>query len=149
MVTAIIMAFSLVVLTFLFHFRVLVWLGNFVRPQVKQTQYTVLVIVLVLFLAHVCEIGFYAVAYSFAVATLELGKFEGGDITGAMAYLYYSGVMYTSLGLGDIHPHGHIRFITAIEALNGLLLIAWSASFTFMVMERLWSWNSTCASGDD
>ena len=105
---------------------------------ISHSQSAVLLIVFVLFFAHICEIGFYAAAYALSVAQLNLGSFDGGDITGPMAYFYYSGVIYTSLGLGDIHPHGHIRFITAIEALNGLLLIAWSASFTFMVMGRLW-----------
>jgi len=62
-----------------------------------------------------------------------------------MSYLYYSGVIYTTLGLGDIHPEGHIRFITAMEALNGFLLITWSASFTFVAMGRLWPWEKSCA----
>jgi hypothetical protein len=65
-------------------------------------------------------------------------------IDDAMSYLYYSGVIYTTLGLGDIQPEGHIRFITAMEALNGFLLITWSASFTFLAMGRLWTWDSPC-----
>lgn len=138
MESAVLIALALVALTFLFHFKVLVWLGRITPLIGTQSQYGVLLIVLVLFFAHICEIGFYAAAYAVSVINLKLGSFEGGDITGAMAYFYYSGVIYTSLGLGDIHPHGHIRFITAIEALNGLLLIAWSASFTFMVMGKVW-----------
>ena len=55
--------------------------------------------------------------------------------------MYYSIVTYTSLGLGDVYPVGHIRFITGIEVLNGLMLITWSASFTFIAMKRLWPWN--------
>ena len=48
------------------------------------------------------------------------------------------------VGLGDIEPQGHIRFITAVEALNGFLLITWSASFTFLAMGRLWPWENQC-----
>jgi potassium channel LctB len=39
-------------------------------------------------------------------------------------------VSYTSLGLGDVYPGGSLRLITGVEALNGLLMIARSGSFT-------------------
>jgi hypothetical protein len=98
----------------------------------------VLFVVLVLFLAHILEIAFYGVAYALSVQLLGLGSFLGVEVDDVMSYLYYSGVIYTSLGLGDIYPVGHIRFMTAIETLNGFLLITWSASFTFLAMGRLW-----------
>jgi hypothetical protein len=47
-------------------------------------------------------------------------------------------VTYTSLGFGDHIPISHARLIAGVEALNGLLLIGWSASFTYLVMERYW-----------
>jgi len=43
---------------------------------------------------------------------------------------------------------GHIRFITAVEALNGFLLITWSASFTFLAMGRLWPWEIGCGNSN-
>ncbi len=98
----------------------------------------VLFIVLVLFVAHIIEIAFYGLAYAGSVQILGLGSFMGAEVNDVMSYLYYSGVIYTSLGLGDIYPLGHIRFITAMETLNGFLLITWSASFTFLAMGRLW-----------
>ena len=103
-----------------------------------------LFIVVTLFLVHIAEIGMYAITYGVSVSVLELGVFQGALITDAMSYLYYSGVIYTTLGLGDIEPQGHIRFITAIEALNGFLLITWSASFTFLAMGRFWPWENRC-----
>jgi hypothetical protein len=78
------------------------------------------------------------------VSLLGLGTFEGAVVTDAMSYLYYSGVIYTTLGLGDIEPQGHIRIIAAMEALNGFLLITWSASFTFLAMGRLWPRDNQC-----
>jgi hypothetical protein len=42
-------------------------------------------------------------------------------------------------GHGDIYPIGDIRLLASIEALNGLLLVAWSGSFTYLAMQRLWS----------
>jgi hypothetical protein len=48
-------------------------------------------------------------------------------------------VGYTSLGFGDFTPVGPIRLLAGAEALNGLLLIGWSASFTYISMEKFWS----------
>lgn len=50
-----------------------------------------------------------------------------------------------SLGLGDMFPSGHLRLISAIEALNGLILIGWSTSFTFLAMRRYWPLESHSA----
>ena len=145
MILAVVLALALVAVTFALHYRVLLWLGKN-TPRLKLPTHTqVLVIVVVLFLTHIVEIGIYAVTYSLSVSSLELGMFRGSPVTDAMSYLYYSGVVYTTLGLGDIQPEGHIRFITAMEALNGFLLITWSASFTFLAMGRLWPWDSSCA----
>jgi Ion channel len=144
MITAILLAFSLVSLTFMFHYRVLLWLGSKATRFGLSTQAQVLVIVVILFLVHIAEIGMYAITYGVSVSVLGLGVFEGALVTDAMSYLYYSGVIYTTLGLGDIEPQGHVRFITAVEALNGFMLITWSASFTFLAMGRLWPWENQC-----
>ncbi|MAK42646.1 MULTISPECIES: ion channel [Spongiibacter] len=145
MILAVVLAFALVAVTFALHYRVLLWLGEN-TPKLKLPTHTqVLVIVVVLFLTHIVEIGIYAVTYSLSVTSFELGTFRGSPVTDAMSYLYYSGVVYTTLGLGDIQPEGHIRFITAMEALNGFLLITWSASFTFLAMGRLWPWDNSCS----
>lgn len=141
MILAIVLAFSLVAATFAFHYRVLLWLGANTHKYNLERQTQVLVIVIALFLAHIIEIGFYALVYNGSVSLLDLGVFEGAPVGNTMNYLYYSGVIYTTLGLGDIQPLGHIRFITAVEALNGFLLITWSASFTFLAMGRLWPWD--------
>ena len=47
-------------------------------------------------------------------------------------------VTSTTLGYGDIEPFGILRFLTGIEALAGLVLITWSASFLFVEMQRYW-----------
>ena len=144
MFLAIVLAFILVAVTFTFHYRVLLWLGSNTQKYGLERQTQVLMIVITLFLAHIIEIGFYALIYSWSVSSLDLGIFGGAPVDDSMNYLYYSGVIYTTLGLGDIQPLGHIRFITAIEALNGFLLITWSAPFTFLAMGRLWPWDDEC-----
>lgn len=100
----------------------------------------ILVIVIAALVAHLVEIGLYAVAYALGDRVLALGGFGGLAVTQPLDYLYFSIVSYTSLGLGDVFPIAHLRFITGIEALNGLLLIAWSGSFIYIAMARLWPW---------
>jgi len=46
--------------------------------------------------------------------------------------------VFTTLGFGDVIPYGAIRFMTGMEALTGLVLITWSASFAFIEMQRHW-----------
>ena len=53
-------------------------------------------------------------------------------------YLYFSTATYTSLGYGDIYPLGGLRLMAGIETITGLMMIAWSASFTYLTMEKFW-----------
>ncbi|MHB8622686.1 MAG: ion channel [Sulfuricaulis sp.] len=52
--------------------------------------------------------------------------------------LHFSAETYTSIGFGDIYPLGTLRMIAGIEAPSGLLLIGWSASFTYLAMLKFW-----------
>lgn len=54
------------------------------------------------------------------------------------AALYFSAETYTTLGYGDVLPHGDLRLLAGLEALNGMLLIGWTASYTYLSMERFW-----------
>ena len=67
---------------------------------------------------------------------LLLGKLEAPPLL--LDSIYLSAVTYTTVGFGDIVPVGPVRFVTGTEALTGFLLIGWSASFTYLEMERFW-----------
>ena len=67
-----------------------------------------------------------------------LGNFGGHFADTLPTFLYFSAETYTSLGFGDIFPIGPLRIVCGIETLNGLLLIGWSASFTYVFMEHFW-----------
>jgi len=47
-------------------------------------------------------------------------------------------MVFTTVGFGDLVPTGAIRVLSAAEGLAGLAMITWSASFTFLAMQRLW-----------
>jgi hypothetical protein len=68
----------------------------------------------------------------------ELGGFVGTQNGSLLDSVYFSFSAYTSLGLGDIAPLGGIRFTAGLEALVGLVLIAWSASFLYLEMTHYW-----------
>ncbi len=51
---------------------------------------------------------------------------------------YFSTLTYTSLGFGDIVPLGVAGRLARSEALTGLVLIAWTASFTYFEMRAFW-----------
>ncbi len=144
MFVAVILAVSLVILTFVIHYAVLRWLSDGMARIAMTAGVRILVIGLVALAAHLIEIGLYAIAYALGDGILALGGFGGRPVAEPLDYLYFSIVSYTSLGIGDVFPSAHLRFITGVEALNGLLLIAWSGSFIYIAMGRLWPWR-TCS----
>ena len=48
-------------------------------------------------------------------------------------------LLRVTLGLGDLSPVGTVRLLAGMESLTGLLLITWSASFTYLEMSRVWA----------
>jgi hypothetical protein len=98
-----------------------------------------LVVMFVAFVAHAVEIGLYAVATFALIRFRDVGALSGEQTTTFLDCLYFSAETYTSLGLGDIAPLGPVRLLAGVEALNGLLMIAWTASFTYLSMEKFWS----------
>ena len=57
---------------------------------------------------------------------------------GLLDYVYFSAIIFTTVGLGDLVPSGSIRFMVGTQALTGFILISWSAAFTYLEMQRFW-----------
>lgn len=66
------------------------------------------------------------------------GSLEGNFDGSLLDCVYFSFMNYTTVGYGDIAPLGQLRFTAGLEALTGLCLITWSASFMFMEMTIFW-----------
>jgi Ion channel len=97
-----------------------------------------LVVIAGVLLAHLIEICLFAVGFFVMHAHLGLGSVEG-EFNGSMLdYFYFSATTYSTLGVGDLFPTGVIRLVAGIEALTGFVLIGWSASFTYLSMQRSW-----------
>lgn len=138
MLIAMLLSLSLVLTTLVIHFQALRWTSALLPHCGFAGQLRVLVVMFGVFGAHLVEAALYAVAYWLLENSAAAGTIGGSHEKTAIGYLYYSTVMYTSLGVGDVFPTGHLRLISAIETLNGLVLIGWSTSFTFLAMRRYW-----------
>ncbi len=88
--------------------------------------------------AHAVEVWVFAFAYYLMHHAPGWGELAGEFGGSLLDCAYFSFTTFTTVGFGDIHPVGPIRFLTGIEALTGLVLITWTASFLFLEMQRHW-----------
>lgn len=95
--------------------------------------------VMVLMAAHVVEIVVFSVGLYLGGEHFGFGGLSGDPQRGYHTYLYFSFATYTSLGIGDIFPVGFLRLMSGLEALLGLVMIGWTASFLFLEMRTFWS----------
>lgn len=128
----------LVTASTLLHYEVLRFLSAYVPLLRIRPRARLVAVIFGTFIGHLAGIAVYALAYFYLRDRFGLGNFGGKFVDTFSSYFYFSAESYTSIGLGDIYPLGALRLITGIEALNGLLLIGWSASFTYLAMQRYW-----------
>lgn len=139
MLAAIIASILLVGLTLLIHYEILRLASAMLPGLPIPVRARVVFVVFAAFLAHTIDVWLYAGAFYAFVEVFHFAAFGGSEMTGDWRdYLYFSAITYTSLGLGDAFPLGGARLLTGVEALNGLVLIGWSASFTYLTMEKFW-----------
>jgi len=127
-----------VAIAFLLHYELLYRLSNLIPKLPVPPRLRILVALFGALFAHVLEIWIFAFVYYFMITHPGYGELVGNFAGSLLDCSYYSFTTYTSLGFGDIEPHGHIRFLSGLEALTGLMLITWTASFLFIEMQRFW-----------
>jgi hypothetical protein len=131
----------LVFSTIVIHYEVLFQLSKRLSLTKKITpSYKVLICVFTIFLAHVVEIWLFGLGYYFSSQLDGIGNLFGKTANHGIIldYVYLSFVTYTTLGYGDLVASGYLRYLTGVEALVGLILITWSASFLFIEMGKYW-----------
>ena len=80
--------------------------------------------------SHLVQIILFAFYYYMSFqSNPEQNLFEGNLSGNFSDFFYYSINCYTTLGTGDIFANGPMRIATGLEALIGLVLIAWTATF--------------------
>jgi hypothetical protein len=135
---AVVWAGGLILLTVFIHYEALRLLSEALPRLNIQPRLRLLVVIIGVFVAHTIEVWVFGLAYYAMSGGMELGRVTGATTGHFFDFVYFSAVVYTSLGFGDIMPVAHVRMLAGVEALVGLLMIGWSASFTYLMMERFW-----------
>lgn len=136
-----VVAFAATALALLVHYEGIRWIGRrFSGRELHRHRGAMLRIMFALLGLHIIEIWCYALAYWGLVTQFPGAGFVHGEHAQDTLFdvVYLSATVYSTVGFGDLAPVGPIRIIAGMESLTGLLLIAWSASFTFLEMSRLW-----------
>jgi hypothetical protein len=118
------------------HLATLVILSRTLDRWFKRAHWRAIgCLVLIAIHAHLFEIGIFAFGIRF------LRFLHDGEVLEPNERFfepwYQSAVAYTTLG-GDTPAHASVRLLISVEALTGLILITWTASFLFLVMQRSW-----------
>ena len=139
MFIAISVAVLLVLASVALHYEALRVTSGIIPRLVFHPQRRILLILLATLLVHVLSISLFAVSYYVLSEYFGLGSLRGDSNIEPIDYFYFSATTYTTLGIGDVAAQGPMRIIAAMESLAGLVLISWSATFTYMHMERFWT----------
>ncbi|MEQ6918476.1 potassium channel family protein [Halomonas aquatica] len=121
------------------HYEVSLRLWQRLERSRNSLRTRFLMLSFVLFGTHVAQIWLFALAMALLGEHPLSGGLEGLGTLKFLDYVYFSAITYTTLGYGDLIPTGPMRFVTGTEALIGFMLITWSASITFLEMQRHWS----------
>jgi len=132
---------AVVILVVGVHYEVLRLASRLVEKAGHSLRFRIGLALLGAIAGHIVEITLFAAAYRLVISLA--GRGELIDALGARAhnfgdFVYFSFVVYTSLGFGDIFPTGAVRLLVSGEVLTGLVLIAWTASFLYLLMQRYW-----------
>jgi hypothetical protein len=138
LVEVVLVTLLVAVLCVVVHYEALSRLTGLLKRIHMPARRRILLLIFSILLTHVAEIWIFGGAYFYLVSSDGHGSLLANHSIGLFDSIYYSAVCFTTLGLGDVVPVGPVRFMTGTEALTGFVLIAWSASFTFVEMERFW-----------
>ena len=118
------------------HYELLVLASSVVRAATGSARVGVALAVLLALLAHLIEVVAFGAGW---LLLIRAGIVELSVAAPTlMEVIYFSGAVYTSLGFGDIVPVTNGHLLVVVEALTGLVLIAWTASFTLYQMRENW-----------
>lgn len=128
-----------VVVCVLLHYEVSILLSRSMEHSSNTLRRRFLSLLFGLLTAHIAEIWIFAFVTYLLLQHPLTGGLTGFDSVDLLDKVYLSAITYTTLGYGDLVPDGPIRFLMGTEALTGFMLITWSASLTFLEMQKHWS----------
>ena len=135
----------MIAITSLLTYEVLGFVWGLLPRLTISRRLRVLLVILPIFIIHIVNIWLYAGVYFLIENLTDFGMLTGHIEKAIFSYdsfierLYFSASTYASLGLGDIVPTRNLRMFASAEVLNGLVLLGWTISFTYLTMEKFWS----------
>lgn len=138
MLTELLVATVMVLLTVFIHAIGLLFLGRLTRYEMLEERKLAIAplslaavaltmsVVLGLFFLHALEIWLYAALY------LKLGAIQT-----LREAVYFSTQTYAAIGFGNEALDPQWRLVAAIEGVNGVILLGWSTAFFVTGMRRL------------
>lgn len=137
---SILLACGLVVTCVSIHYEALRLLTRMSRKQKRwySNRFRACLLVLGCMAAHAMEVVLFGLGFQL-IEFVNQGSDLHGSTPDTFNCNYYSLVVYTSIGFGDVVPVSRaMRMLTAFEGLTGAILIAWTASFMFFHMQQFW-----------
>lgn len=128
-------------LSALLHYEGLFRMGRYVHVRIahsKRQPVQVLMAIFGIMLLHMTQIVIFGTVWWGLLQVSGTGAVAGIRVLQWHGALFLSSLAYTSLGFDTLVPIGAIRILASVEALTGLVLVAWSASFAFLLMQRHW-----------
>ena len=126
------------------YYEIVSYTWHFVNRKYRiKPRMHVVYVVFATFISHMLVILLYSLAY-YIMSSISNNSvlfdtvYQNGSGHAILDLIYFSATTYSSLGYGDIIPLAELRIITMFEVINGLVLIAWSASSTYLAMQRSW-----------
>lgn len=97
-----------------------------IHPLSLRGMAATITVILGLFVIHGIEIWLYAFLY------LGIGSVEG-----LREAIYFSTITYGAIGYSDEAMAEKWRLVSAIEGINGIILIGWSTAFFVTLIARM------------
>ncbi|WP_274423956.1 ion channel [Chelativorans sp. YIM 93263] len=136
MIVTTVLSLGLVMLSVLIHYEALHVTNALLPRQEDHNRSRILVAFTGVLCAHLLSVLIFAATYAYISSIRSLGALAGKLEGGFSDFVYFSLMSFTTLGVGDIYATGPMRIIAGFQALNGFVLIGWSASFAYVVMQK-------------
>ncbi len=138
MLTVVLVNILVIALTVALHYEFL-YQFTILMPRLRvRHRFRIVLGVFAALTAHAVEVWIFGLSYYLMLHAEGWGSLRGNLEGSLLDCVYFSFTTYTTLGTGDIEPIGHLRYLTGLESLTGLVLITWSASFLYLEMTRYW-----------
>ena len=131
MIVASLISLLLILVTVVIHYRGLCWLSCFYTSRHHPKNIRLPLVMFGITCVHLVEITIYSGVFFWLHNFTEIGGFTEAFENNVWDYFYFSGVNYTTLGMSEFYPVGHFKVLAFTEALNGFMMLTWSATFFY------------------